>query len=321
MAQLQVVLTGATGTVGGFLAPALAAAGHQVIAISRRKVDFPHGELVITDLANPLRPLPRFTEAITVHCAALTTDGWSRTVEEVNDLLTRRALQLSDGGFIHLSSSSVYDLSHDSVDIRPDAADGKYRFFNSYSRSKFSSEQIVFGAQRAGILLRAHGIYGPNDRTLLPRIRRSIRRGVLPLPNGGRRLHAFTSLDTLSNAVLDSISALGKGNLARPQAVNITDNHPLLLRDAVLMALGGSVRVRDVPTGLALALGRLFELRRKSEPAFSRYVVRQLAHERTYNLDLAGALIGYDPLPPKFEEYFGGLAATEERPQTASDSL
>jgi uncharacterized protein YbjT (DUF2867 family) len=67
MMQHKILVTGATGTVGGLLVKQLVAAGHQVAALTRNaaRANFPAGvEVVVGDLASPESLAPAF-EGIT----------------------------------------------------------------------------------------------------------------------------------------------------------------------------------------------------------------------------------------------------------------
>src|SRR6188768_968607 len=60
----MIVITGATGNIGRPLTHALAAAGHQVTAISRRPAEAPYGgRHVVADLADPATLEPALTGA------------------------------------------------------------------------------------------------------------------------------------------------------------------------------------------------------------------------------------------------------------------
>ena len=106
-----------------------------------------------------------------MHCAAL-ADDWAlagRSPCGSTATAPARSSRAFPGArIVHLSTSSVYDASSPSVDIREDAA-----------TERPVPERLlrVEGARRGrgwrgtdAVILRPHAVYGPGDTTLLPRI-------------------------------------------------------------------------------------------------------------------------------------------------------
>jgi len=111
----EVVVTGVTGSVGSYLARRLTNQGVRVIGVSRGEFRHPGVEHVALDLANPDALLPNFGNAPLINCAAITRDGWDTELEARTRVMTESALALTDGPVVHISSSSVYDLTGPSV--------------------------------------------------------------------------------------------------------------------------------------------------------------------------------------------------------------
>jgi nucleoside-diphosphate-sugar epimerase len=288
----RVVITGVTGGVGAAAAEALLAAGTRVLGVSRKTpsslVAHPLFEHLALDLTTgQVAGLPEpWRNAPIIHCAAITADGWNPEIELGIVRMTEAALKLSNGPMVHISSSSVYNLVGPSVRVSEDEADGHHRFLNSYSRGKWQSELVVRSANRNAVILRPHAVYGPGDNTLLPRVRAAMRFGYLPLPNGGRAQHAMTSLQNLSDAIMVALLALETGRVVGALAVNVSDPAPVEIRSAIIGALGSPVKIANVPASVALAAARVYPVfsRGKGEPRITEYAVRQLLHERTYDL-------------------------------------
>lgn len=285
----EVVVTGCNGFVGGHIVRTLAKAGHRVIGIGRTPEASGVGEFVFAELASGI---PRsFGNATVIHTAAVARDGFDDNILKTNLQLTASALTLSDGPFIHISSSSVYDLRKPSVGARVADADGSYPWLNSYSESKFRSERLVVDAEKAkAVILRPHAMYGPGDNTLLPRLRRSIRHGVLPLPRGGRVLHALTSVENLTHAVAQAITAPIVGTTV----FNVTDPDPMTIRRAVEAIFGDQVKVASVPLWVARTAARMPN-RLNADPAVTPYSVQQISQERTYDISETITTLGYSP--------------------------
>jgi nucleoside-diphosphate-sugar epimerase len=285
----DVVVTGCNGFIGSHLVRTLTEAGHRVIGIGRTPEPSGAGEFVFAELATGIPR--RFGDATVIHTAAITRDGFDDTILTTNLLLTSSALMLSDGPFIQVSSSSVYDLRKPSLSARVAEADGAYPWLNSYSESKFRSERLVEDSQKAkAVILRPHGVYGPGDTTLLPRLTRAIRHGALPLPRGGRALHALTSVENLTHAVSLAMSAPIVGTTV----FNVTDPDPMTIREAVNAVFGAQAKVASVPLWVARTAARMPK-RSGSEPILTPYSVQQLSEDRTYDLSETVATLGYSP--------------------------
>jgi nucleoside-diphosphate-sugar epimerase len=300
----RVVITGVTGGVGAAAAEALLAAGVRILGVSRKTPSslmahplFEHLALDLTTGHHAGLPEP-WRNAPIIHCAAITADGWNPEIELGIVRMTEAALNLSTGPVVHISSSSVYNLVGPSVRVSEDEADGHNRFLNSYSRGKWQSELVVRSSNRNAVILRPHAVYGPGDNTLLPRVRAAMRFGYLPLPNGGRAMHAMTSLQNLTGAIIAALRALESGAVVGALAVNVSDAKPVKIREAIIDAMDGGVKIASVPVSLALGAAKAFQAiggGKNGEPRITEYAVRQLAHDRTYDLTRLCEILGYSP--------------------------
>ncbi|MFH9350417.1 NAD-dependent epimerase/dehydratase family protein [Kitasatospora sp. NPDC017646] len=307
------VVTGASGFVGSAVCRAARAAGHQVLALGRRRAvpaDLVGGAPYLSwDLADPTArpalPAPFTRPDAVIHCAGLATD-WARpeAFHHGNVLTTRSALAAfpETARFVHLSTASVYDPRRPTVMAREDETDA-VSHIDAYGRSKALAEASVRRVRPDAVILRPHAVYGPGDTTLLPRVLQAVRRTpygqkLFAIGDGSQRL-SLTSVVNLVDACL--LAAEGKAS----GTFNITDREPVVLDDVlrqVLTAHDLPATPLYLPLALALPLARTAELlaratRSDRRPRLTVYAVRHLAHERTLDLTAARTHLGYQPAP------------------------
>jgi nucleoside-diphosphate-sugar epimerase len=191
---------------------------------------------------------------------------------------TRRLLDAARGRPVTVvSSASVYEPptgGHPITEAHP--VRGQW---TAYGRTKAAAERIALGA--GAVVLRPRAVYGPGDPYLLPRIRASVRAGLLPMPGPDVRL-SLTAVDNLVDACL-----LAVGWPAG--AYNIADAEPYWRDQAVrsvLAAHGRAARIVHVPISLALAAARMAR-RVSTDPVLTPYAVDQVA--RGVVLDISKA--------------------------------
>ncbi|QUQ67524.1 NAD-dependent epimerase/dehydratase family protein [Kutzneria sp. CA-103260] len=298
---MRLAVTGATGFVGGEVCRAAVAAGWEVHAFSRRPATVPGATYQSWDL-NGTPPALSDVDAV-VHCAAAATDaGRPSEVWAANVAGTRRVLDaFPHARIVHVSSASVYDPFRPAV--RATEAEAPVpRYLNAYGASKAAAERIVLAARRDTVILRPHAVYGPGDTTLVPRLLENIRAGRLLVPGDGRALLSMTAVGNLAQACLLAARSTPTG------VFNIADSDTL----SIDQALRGLLAAADVdatpvylPTRLVwpLAAGLEAVQRFSGRPRrirLNRYVISQLAMERTLDIGAAVDRLGYAPTPTMF---------------------
>ncbi len=320
---MRVVVTGASGFVGGAVARGLVADGHEVWTSSRRDPAVDGAWHLAWDLTTgPLADAPP-VDAV-VHAGAAVSDWCALDVARATNVAGTLAVRDTFPGarFVHVSSGSVYDPYRPSVRAREHEAPVA-RYLDAYGTTKAEAERALardvarHPDRGAVVVLRPHAVYGPGDTTLLPRVEAAVRRGRLVLPGGGRVLQSLTHVDTLLAAVRaavvlpdETVRAQCGGGGPSPGwlVANVADAEPVVLRDALVDALrrrGTAVRVVAVPVRPAWALAGAVEtvarrLRRPEPPRLTRYALSHLAMERTYDLAVLRDVLGVDPAPTSF---------------------
>lgn len=304
----RILVTGATGFLGGALTRALHAAGHQVIAQGRDRDKLAAlQQLGITplalDLTNPTAKAPLACDAV-VHCAALSSPwGRDRDFVRANVDGTRHALQLARNGgakrFVHISTPSLYFRFADQIGMREDAPLPPP--VNAYARTKREAETLVGAATDLDpITLRPRGLYGAGDTALLPRLLAAAQTRPLPLIRDGAATTDLTYIDDVVDAARAALDAP-----PRPEAsvFNISGGVALNVRDVAERAgerAGVRVRWRRAPLPLVLGYARAGEavcaaLPHRPEPAITAYGAGLFAFTQTLDISAAKRVLGWTP--------------------------
>ncbi|GAA4018416.1 NAD(P)-dependent oxidoreductase [Deinococcus rubellus] len=302
---MRILVTGATGFLGGAAARALARSGHDVIGTGR---DLERGaaleaagvRFVAFDLHKPPSPLLSRLDAV-LHCAARSS-LWGRWADFEADnvaVSARLACACAQRGLrlVHISTPSVYNATGLTRQV-PETASLGPRFDSLYARSKYRAELEVRFHLPDATILRPRGLYGPGDSSLMPRLVRALRSGRLPRLS---RQEVHTELTHVQNVVHAIELAL-----ERPAAgvFNITDGVSVPIW-ATLNRLAGALRVprptRYVPAKVAERAAALLEgLYRLSpgapEPPITASGLRLLTRPMTLDLTRAREMLGYTPV-------------------------
>jgi nucleoside-diphosphate-sugar epimerase len=230
---MRIVVTGASGFIGSFLAPALAEDGHDVLALARRPESVAARDGVTPvecDLTRPLDLDLGGVDAI-VHLAQANVrlpEG-ARELFAVNTYGTH---ELLDWGrrhgvarFVFASSGSVYGLGEGIVD-----EDTPRRANDLYAVTKRAAEQLVesYAAEYASTsILRPFAPYGPGQKgRLIPGLIRRVRAGEpVTLTDGGRPRMTPMFVDDTVRAFAAALELDGHHvvNVGGDEVVSISD--------------------------------------------------------------------------------------------------
>lgn len=308
----RALVTGATGGLGLTLTKTLLDAGYTVRAVGRNLAAIERlrgmgAEAVAADLFE-LGPsaVCRNVDAV-FHAAALSSPwGPDAAFQRANVDLTRDLLiaarEAGAASFLFVSSPSVYARWADQIQLTEDSP-WPDRQLNAYSRSKGAAERLVLAANSSDfrtVALRPRAIIGPDDRVLLPRVLRLIKRGRVPLFRNGRALVELTDVRDAARAIL---LADTHREAAGGQAINVSGGAAVPVRDLVGKlgtALGVEVLTFHVPLALGKAASTVAEamcrvLPGRPEPMLTPYTLSALAWSQTFDLTRAERLLGYEP--------------------------
>ncbi|MFD5174387.1 NAD-dependent epimerase/dehydratase family protein [Nocardia sp. NPDC058379] len=314
---MTVLVTGASGFVGGAIVRALLARGVPVRAMVREPSSAPAGaEVAVADLADTAA-LARAVTGVraVVHAAALLGE-FGRPAEffAVNvagtDRLMQEAAAAGAERFVFIGSPSAL-MAPDGGDQLEIDETTPYpaRFLNSYCETKAVAEQLVLAADTPTFTtcsLRPRAVWGPGDRRgPIAQILAKLRAGRLPDLSGGREVRAsLCYIDHLVRAVELALEAEKIGG----RAYFVADAEPVAVwptMAAVARRFGlapPSVVVPAPVLGGALAtietVWRIPAVAQRWTPPLSRYAVALVTRSATYDLTRAERDLGYQPTVP-----------------------
>lgn len=306
------LITGATGFVGSHVADGAKARGFAVRALARPTADLTHlkalgAEIVPGDVTDPdaVRRAVAGIDVV-VHAAAKVGD-WGPVDEyrRVNVGGLRNLLEAVKGTpvrrFVHVSSLGVYAARHhfgtDEAEPLPESQ------IDGYTQSKVEAEKLALEyVRRENVpvtILRPGFVYGPRDRTVLPRLADRLRERTVVYIARGRYALNTTYVGNLADAVFlaaENPAAVG-------EVFNLTDGEFVSKRrffETIADGLGLPRPRGSVPVFVARVMANWREgvFRRKNKPHPPRITQASLKFAGL-NLDFsiakARTVLGYTP--------------------------
>ena len=308
---MKILVTGATGFVGGFCLKYLSEKfpDAEVIGTGRNKISI--GELtkqgykiIGGDITEPDFIRKSFADVShVVHCAARTT-MWGKYSDFYKDNVQSTEYLVNEipglRRFVLISTANIYFNWKDRLNVREnDTLPGKYH--SHYPLTKLMAEEVVLNNRKGvhGIALRPRGIIGPGDTTGFPRLIKALKEDKVRIVGPGTNVLDFTSVLNLAHAAELAIKA---SDSTAGNAYNITDGSTHLLwtlLEETMKGLSYNKPLRRVSYQLlyvVAALAEFLALFRKGEATIHRYGVSLLKTSFTLNIEKAKAELGYKPM-------------------------
>jgi len=324
-----IFITGATGLVGSHAAEEALKRGHHVRALVRPTSDTRllkewGVETLVGDLEDAAVLKAGASGADWIFNCAAKVGDWG-TLEEFRRLnvgalrlLLEAATEARVERFVHVSSLGVYEgRDHFRTDETvPPAANS----LDAYTRSKTEAEALALEYHRErGLpvaIVRPGFIYGERDRTVLPKLIKSLSRGPFAYFDSGEQLLNCIYVKNLVEGLFLAAESPG----AVGEVFNLTDGQPVTKMQFVgsVASLAGLKQPRlHIPRGVARMLANVVETIAKARgaknpPLINKARFKFLGLHLDFSIDKARRVLAYQP-PFTFEE---GIerAMSEHRP-------
>jgi nucleoside-diphosphate-sugar epimerase len=271
--MMKIFVAGATGAIGKRLVPALVAAGHDVVGLTRspEKVDELRGmgaEPVVADALDKAAVNKAVTDAspeVVIHQLTaipanldfrkidqafaatnrLRTEGTDLLVEAARAAGARRFIAQSYAPLIYERTGGPVKTEDDPLDTKPAAS-----FRGTLDALKYLEQAVLSADGLEGVVLRYGGFYGPgtslaNGGSMVE----PVRKRQFPIVGKGEGVWSFIHIDDAAAATVAAVER-GRG------VYNITDDEPAPVSEW-LPYLADAIGARR-PWKVPVFLGRIF---------------------------------------------------------------
>lgn len=313
---MRIVITGATGSLGSSIMNRLVESGHEVIGLGRNgnkieKLKQSGFDVLKCSLENSDEMEQCFTNAdCIIHSAAFaapfgSNNKFTKTNVEGTRSVMQSALNMNVNRVIVISSSSVFEKANPN-DNHSDELPSKPPS-HPYSLSKYRAEQILDDFPKGmWIGLRPRAVFGNNDTTVLPRIRKLINSKRYLVIGNGKTLVDVTCMSNFLDAVECAIDADVK---ATGRVYNISNGKPLeagYMMSKIAQNIHPNAKAKHIPQFPVKVLSHAINVMGYLsigliQPNLTPYSVNQLTKRMVMDLSGAKKFLGWIP-KQSFEE-------------------
>ncbi|MDC0673056.1 NAD-dependent epimerase/dehydratase family protein [Nannocystis radixulma] len=329
----RVLVTGASGFIGGHVCEALLGRGARVRAMVRRTsdvsqlagldIEYVHAEL------NDVDGMNRACEGVdvVVHtAAAVGSFGEWEHFHETGVLGTERLIEAAHRHgarrFVHLSSIAVYGFRQHCGPVNEDVPfDLTPQGWNHYVREKVMSEQLLWQAHAANKIeatsIRPVIVIGARDRNAIPRLVDLLHLPVTALPGSPDLRFPLVCIEDCVDVIMRAL----ENDVSVGRAYNVA-GEPIRLGEFFRLLAKHARRPAPklyLPTGLVTAAVGVLEgvwkiLRRPGEPITTRIAIVLAGYDYDTDCTRAKEELGWTPNG----DYEAAIVAAMEKPAVAA---
>lgn len=337
-----VLVTGASGMLGGDVARVLLARGWKVRVFQRGHAPVAEREGVdevlgsVTDPEDVARALDGVDDVVHLAAKVSFTGDWSEFVR-VNVTGTRILLcQSQNAGVKNVVFVSSPSVAHTGVSIEGAGAEpaDPQKARGNYARSKAAAELLALSMDGQRDLkvaaVRPHIVWGPGDTQLVERVADRAAAGRMPNLDHGAAMIDTTYIDNASEGI---VRALQRIDHVHGRALVLTNGEPRPVGELIArmcQATGSPAPTRSVPGKAARLAGRVIEtvwphlpakLRAgDGEPPMTEFLAEQLSTAHWFDQRETRELLDWTP-SVSLDEGFSRLAAYyQDHPRPSKDT-
>lgn len=217
---MNILITGATGFLGGHLIDALISNKKYTIYASGRnksKMNKKEGlQWLICDISKEQDLENIFSKVydIVIHCGAHTnTEGTYEEFYNSNYLGTKNIVDILKGDkhkdtkLIYISTPSIYNKNFNQINISESSSiDVNYIKNSHYVWTKYLAEKYISSTLNSNtIIIRPRAIIGVGDNAIWPNLMRANKKISIPLFRQGNVMLSYTNIDSLTNFIKNLI--------------------------------------------------------------------------------------------------------------------